>query len=107
MHKLTRLVTAVGVAAATTLAGLGAVSADDLRAPGGGTIRALVVGVDVYWRLPASVQLQGARADAEDIAEALRRGGVKPAVLFDADVTRAKIVAGARTPAGPPRPPSA
>ena len=39
------------------------------------------------------MQLQGARADAEDIAEALRRGGVKPAVLFDADVTRAKIVA--------------
>jgi Caspase domain len=82
-----------GAAAAGALAQPGAASADDLRAPGGGTIRALVVGVDVYSRLPASVQLEGARADAEDIAEALTRGGVKPIVLFDTDVTRAKIVA--------------
>ena len=93
MHKLTLLVTAVGVAAATTLAGLGAVSADDLRAPGGGTIRALVIGVDDYWRLPSSLRLEGARADAEDIAGALSRDGVKPVVLLDADATRAKIVA--------------
>jgi hypothetical protein len=92
MRKLMLFLTAAAAAAVGALAEPGAASADDLRAPGGGTIRALVVGVDVYWRLPASVQLQGARADAEDIAEALRRGGVKPAVLFDADVTRAKIV---------------
>jgi hypothetical protein len=39
------------------------------------------------------VQLQGARADAEDIADALQRGGVKPVTLFDTDVTRAKVVA--------------
>ena len=89
MRKLMLFLT-IAVAAA---AGAGAVSADPLRAPGGGTIRALVVGVDVYSRLPASVQLQGARADAEDIAEALQRGGVKPVVLFDTDVTRARIVA--------------
>jgi hypothetical protein len=93
MRKLMLFVTAAGAAAAAMLAQLGAVSADDLRAPGGGTIRALVVGVDVYWRLPASVQLQGARADAEDIAQALSLDGVKPVVLFDADATRAKIVA--------------
>jgi Caspase domain len=93
MRKVMRFLTAAGAAAAGALAQPGAVSADDLRAPGGGTIRALVVGVDVYSRLPASVQLQGARADAEDIAEALSRGGVKPVVLFDTDVTRAKIVA--------------
>ena len=89
MRKLMLFLT-IAVAAA---AGAGLVSADPLRAPGGGTIRALVVGVDVYSRLPASVQLQGARADAEDIAGALQRGGVKPVVLFDTDVTRAKIVA--------------
>jgi Caspase domain len=89
MRKLMLFLT-IAVAAA---AGAGAVSADPLRAPGGGMIRALVVGVDVYSRLPASVQLQGARADAEDIAEALQRGGVKPVVLFDTDVTRARIVA--------------
>ena len=79
--------------AAAALSAASAVSAEALRAPGGGTIRALVVGVDVYSRLPASVQLQGARADAEDIAEALQRGGVKPVTLFDTDVTRARIVA--------------
>ena len=93
MRKLMRFLTAAGAAAAGALAQPGEALADDLRAPGGGTIRALVVGVDVYSRLPASVQLQGARADAEDIAEALSRDGVKPVVLFDADVTRANIVA--------------
>ena len=93
MRKLMLFLTAAGAAAAGALAQPGDALADDLRAPGGGTIRALVVGVDVYSRLPASVQLQGARADAEDIAEALSRDGVKPVVLFDADVTRANIVA--------------
>jgi hypothetical protein len=89
MRKLMLFATA----AAAMLAQHGAVSADELRAPGGGTIRALVVGIDVYSRLPATAQLEGARADAEDIAQALSREGVKPVVLFDADVTRAKIVA--------------
>jgi hypothetical protein len=93
MRKLMLFLTAAGAAAAGALAQPGEALADDLRAPGGGTIRALVVGVDVYSRLPASVQLQGARADAEDIAEALSKDGVKPVVLFDADVTRANIVA--------------
>ncbi len=92
MRKLMLLLTAAA-ATAGALAEPRAVSANELRAPGGGTIRALVIGVDSYWRLPASVQLQGARADAEDIADTLSRDGVKPVVLFDADVTRAKIVA--------------
>jgi hypothetical protein len=92
MRKLMLFLGAAGAAAAGALAQPGEALADDLRAPGGGTIRALVVGVDVYSRLPASVQLQGARADAEDIAEALSRDGVKPVVLFDTDVTRANIV---------------
>ncbi len=92
MRKLMLLLTAAA-ATAGALAEPRAVSTNELRAPGGGTIRALVIGVDSYWRLPESVQLQGARADAEDIADALSRDGVKPVVLFDADVTRAKIVA--------------
>ena len=92
MRKLMLLVTAAA-AAAGMLAHIGAARADDLRAPGGGTIHALVVGIDVYWRLPAAVQLQGARADAEDIAATLSRDGVKPVVLFDRDATRSKIVA--------------
>ena len=70
MSRLTVFLIAAAAAAAGALAEPRAVLADDLRVPGGGTIRALVVGVDVYSRLPASVQLQGARADAEDIAEA-------------------------------------
>ena len=43
--------------------------------------------------MAASAQLRGAQADAEDIAGALKRGGVEPIVIFDGDVTRAKIVA--------------
>ena len=60
---------------------------------GRGTIRALVIGVDSYPNLAPSAQLRGARADAEDIAGALRRDGVEPVVLLNADATRAKIVA--------------
>src|ERR1700735_5263888 len=88
--KMARLMVALAAAA---LAQVGATSAQSLQAPGGGTIRALVMGVDAYPNLAASAQLHGARADAEDIAGALRRGGVEPVVFIDADVTRAKIVA--------------
>jgi hypothetical protein len=93
MRKFMLFLIAAGATGAAMLAQVGAVSADDLRAPGGGTIRALVVGVDVYSRLDSEWQLQGARADAEDIAAALSQDGVKPVVLLDADATRAKIVA--------------
>jgi hypothetical protein len=81
------------VGAAMAIAQVGPTSADILQAPGGGTIRALVIGVDAYPNLAASAQLRGAQADAEDIAGALRRGGVEPVVFINADVTRAKIVA--------------
>jgi hypothetical protein len=88
--KLARLMIALAAAA---IAQLDASSADTLQAPGGGTIRALVIGVDAYPNLAASAQLHGARADAQDIAAALKRGGVEPIVILDADATRAKIVA--------------
>ncbi len=88
--KLARFIVTL---AAATIAQVAAAYADTLQAPGGGTIRALVIGVDAYPNLAPSAQLHGARADAEDIARALRRGGVEPTVLLDADVTRAKIVA--------------
>jgi hypothetical protein len=88
--KLARLMIALAAAA---IAQLDASSADILQAPGGGTIRALVIGVDAYPNLAASAQLHGARADAQDIAAALKRGGVEPIVILDADATRAKIVA--------------
>jgi hypothetical protein len=69
-----------------------AASAADLRAPGGGTVRAVVVGVNDYPRLGESAQLQGATADARDIAAALAQDGVKADVILDGDATRARVV---------------
>ena len=92
--KLARFMIALAAMATTAaIAQVGAASADSLQAPGGGTIRALVIGVDAYPNLAASAQLHGAQADAEDIAGALRRGGIEPIVILNTDVTRAKIVA--------------
>jgi hypothetical protein len=93
MGRLARVMIAGAAMAAAAIAQVGATSADSLQAPGGGTIRALVIGVDSYPNLAASAQLHGAQADAEDIAGALKRGGVEPVVVLNADVTRAKIVA--------------
>jgi Caspase domain len=93
MGRLVRVVIAGAAMAIAAIAQVGATSADSLQAPGGGTIRALVIGVDSYPNLAASAQLHGAQADAEDIAGALKRGGVEPVVVLNADVTRAKIVA--------------
>src|SRR3984885_8857720 len=93
MGRLARVVIAGVAMAIAALTQVGATSADVLQAPSGGTIRALVIGVDSYPNLAPSAQLRGAQADAEDIAGALKRGGVDPIVLLNADVTRAKIVA--------------
>jgi hypothetical protein len=93
MGRLARVVIAGAAMAIAALTQVGATSADVLQAPGGGTIRALVIGVDSYPNLAPSAQLHGAQADAEDIAGALKRGGVEPIVILNADVTRAKIVA--------------
>jgi hypothetical protein len=93
MGRFARFMIAGAAMATATIAQVGASSADSLQAPGGGTIRALVIGVDSYPNLAASAQLHGAQADAEDIAGALKRGGVEPIVFLNADVTRAKIVA--------------
>lgn len=61
-----------------------------LRLPGGGTIRALVAGIDHYPNLPAQDQLGGAAADAQDIAAALGRVGVADlTLLLDTGATRA------------------
>jgi Caspase domain len=91
--KLARFMIAGAAMATAAIAQVSAASADSLQAPGGGTIRALVIGVDAYPNLAASSQLHGAQADADDIAGALRRGGVEPIVILNADATRAKIVA--------------
>jgi hypothetical protein len=91
--KLGSFMIAAAALAAAAIAQAVVASADTLQAPGGGTVRALVIGVDAYPNLAPAAQLHGARADAEDIAAALRRGGVTPIVVLNADATRARIVA--------------
>jgi hypothetical protein len=93
MGRLARVMIAGAAMAVAAIAQIAATSAETLQAPGGGAIRALVIGVDSYPNLAPSAQLHGAQADAEDIAGALKRGGVEPIVFLNADVTRAKIVA--------------
>ena len=63
-----------------------------LKAPGGGAIRALVVGVNTYLNVPNS-DLKGAVADAKGIASALVGGGVKDVTIFlNENATRARFV---------------
>jgi uncharacterized caspase-like protein len=57
----------------------------------GGTVRALVVGIDQY---RAVKPLEGAVADARDLAATLRKTGVQDVtVLVDAEVSRASLLA--------------
>jgi hypothetical protein len=64
-----------------------------LRAPGGGVVRALVIGINDYPNLGGH-SLRGARADAEDIAAVLEKDGVADLTLLrDHEATRAKVVA--------------
>ena len=62
-----------------------------LGTPGQKRIFALVIGIDNYKRLPT---LDGAVADARDIEQALRRGGVADiTLLIDSAATRAAVSA--------------
>ena len=64
-----------------------------LKAPGGGAIHALVVGVNAYPHLPNS-NLSGAVEDARSVASALADGGVSDmTVMLDDSVTRVRFVA--------------
>ncbi|MBL8587444.1 MAG: caspase family protein [Methylobacteriaceae bacterium] len=61
-----------------------------LTLPDGGAVRALVVGVNAYRTLP---QLQGAVADAEDIADTVRRLGAEDVTLLtDAAASRVAVL---------------
>lgn len=85
---------AAGAALAIAL-GTPAFAARVIKAPGGGTVRALVMGIDKYSALDVEAQLHGARADADDIAAALRSAGVDKAnvvELADDQVIRSRIV---------------
>ncbi len=81
---------AMAVAAAAYAQALDRASSPVLQLPGGGTVRALVAGIDRYPNLAPEVQLSGAAADAQDIAAALKRVGVTDiAFLLDTAATRA------------------
>lgn len=59
-------------------------------APASAETRAVVVGIDDYLNVP---KLKGARADAEDIAATLQKGGVKDLVLLrDGEATRRDVL---------------
>ncbi|MFZ2109183.1 MAG: caspase family protein [Roseiarcus sp.] len=91
MRKSTMKSLPVVAATAFFLNGLTATAAI-LQAPGGGTVRALVIGVNSYPRLGPGAQLHGADADALDIAAALAKDGVKAQLLSDSQATRVRIV---------------
>jgi hypothetical protein len=70
-----------------------AASADEfvLRSPGGGEVRALVIGIDDYKHVRS---LKGAAADARDIETALRRMGTRDVTtLIDGGADRTSILA--------------
>ncbi len=70
----------------------GAAAEPRLSAPGGGVVRALIVGINDYYRMPQA-RLHGAVADAQDIANALNDAGVAGAKsIVDRDATRKRIV---------------
>ena len=66
--------------------------AEILRAPGGGTVHAVVIGVNHYGNLGDEAQLRGAALDALDIAAALEKAGVHTVPILDGQVTRERIV---------------
>src|SRR5579872_2574764 len=83
------------IAAALAAAVLTAPCADaaSLRAPGGGSVRALAIGVDTYPNLPRTAWLRGAVADARDVYQALGAAGVKATLLVERDAVRPRVVA--------------
>ncbi len=70
----------------------GALAAPRLSAPGGGVVRALVVGINNYHNLPPGAQLHGAVEDARDIAGALEKVGVPTRPILDREATRERLV---------------
>jgi Caspase domain len=69
-----------------------AFAAPVLQAPGGGSVRALVIGIDKYPSLPAGSQLSGAVADARDFSRVLAAAGAKVQTLTDGAATRWRLI---------------
>ncbi|NJO34216.1 MAG: caspase family protein, partial [Rhodospirillales bacterium] len=67
-------------------------AASPLEAAGGGAVRALVIGIDNYRNVHVAPPLDGAVADARDLATALRTGYVKDlTMLVDHEATRSAV----------------
>jgi len=92
MIKLVKKAIPVVAAAGIFLNIYAVARADVLRAPGGGTIRVVVIGVNHYSNLGEGAQLRGAAPDALDIAAALEKDGVHTVPILDGQVTRQRIV---------------
>ena len=92
MSKLVSRRLSVIAATLFFLGGFAVADAEILRAPGGGTVRALVLGVNEYPRLGPGAQLHGATADAQDIAAALAKDDVKVNLILNGAATRARVV---------------
>ena len=87
LPSLARLVTILLFA---SCASLKAAEGLHLKNPDGGTIRALVIGIDRYEPV---IPLKGSVADARDIEAALRQGDVNDIrTLIDADASRSNIL---------------
>ena len=95
MKRPASIIRDVVITAALTAAALTAPQADaaTLRAPGGGAVRALAIGVDTYPNLPRSSWLRGAVADARDIYQSLAAAGVNATLLVERDAVRPRVVA--------------
>ena len=75
-----------------TLASRATAASPPIRSPGSGTVRALIIGIDNYRNPRAASPLDGAVADARDIAGTMQRGGVSDlTVLVDEAATRASV----------------
>jgi hypothetical protein len=71
-------------------------SAHVLRAPEGGAVRAVVIGIDLYPNLDTAAQLRGAAADARHLSAALIAMGVPEGnvrTLTDGAGVRAQVIA--------------
>jgi hypothetical protein len=94
---VTRSAIGAALLASTLLASASLSSASlagTLRGPGGGTVRALVIGIDKYPNLDKGAHLAGAKADALDIHQALTAAGVKaPPPLLDENAVRSRVIA--------------
>jgi hypothetical protein len=87
------IITRCAIGGALLLAWSSSPFAGTLRAPGGGTVHALVMGIDRYPNLDQKAQLAGAVADARDISRVLTAAGVRVQTLTNGDVIRSRVIA--------------